>query len=245
MSQLITKIHCPNPNHQDDTESCAVYDDGHGYCFGCGTYFKDVGNDGPRIIDTNWIKSKSENIQEKIKYIKSLPTQQIRGLELPYDNRGYYVVWPDESYYKLRLWDNPNSKSRYVSPIGHTYRPFILLGCEYASADTPLVVVEGEINALSLRKAIHTPNIVSFGSASELGKPDSLMKEVFRDYRSIVVFVDNDPPGVAGALKFKEQLKEYCPDIRLYTLDRDFNDLLVSGGVDSVKEKVKNLGLRL
>jgi DNA primase len=34
-SVLLYKTNCPNPAHADPSPSFGVYDDGHGYCYGC------------------------------------------------------------------------------------------------------------------------------------------------------------------------------------------------------------------
>ncbi len=55
------------------------------------------------------------NVPDRVKYIEGLPTKLIRGLQLPYDNSGYYILWPSKNYYKRR---NHEGKPRYIGPAG-------------------------------------------------------------------------------------------------------------------------------
>lgn len=230
---LITKINCPDPAHTDNTPSCGVYSDGSAYCFGCFKYFKNVGLPGT-------IKKEvpKESIEETYKYIDTLPKVTYRGLEFPHDNNGYYITWPDRSYYKLRSWTATDSASRYKSPSGHSSKWLYLEGKEVGQ----LFIVEGEINAISLHKAYNKSSILSPGSAAGLGDQKIQRNlDFFRVYNSIIVFSDNDKAGVIGALKCKEILKEVNLNIRITLLDKDFNELLVEGGIHAIQEKLKSL----
>lgn len=236
MATLVTKINCPSPEHQDSTPSCGVYDDGSAYCFGCSTYFAKVEGFSP----SKQVRE-VENIEERIKYIENLPTVTFRGLEFPHDDRGYYILWPDRNYYKLRLWTSSDSDLRYVSPIGHSAPMFLLKQKERARTIT---LVEGEINALSLSLAYPTSTIVGLpGANTFFDRAMNARSDYFRHYSKIVVFVDEDPAGFTGAMRFKDLVKPLVPDISIGMLSTDFNDLLMKGGINAIQKQVENLGL--
>lgn len=229
MGTVVGKIKCLNPSHAEDTPSLAVYDDGSGWCFGCQSYFRDI--KAPVVVET--IK---DNLDEAMTYIGKLPMVNVRGLSFPHDKDGYYIVWPDRDYYKLRYWLPKGPK--YKGPKGHQKPPY----WARKVGSRTLALVEGEINAISLSGA------VSFDVLSPGGIGDFIngtMKDslhTFRGYDTIYVCVDKDV-GVTNALKFKELVKPFCQDVAIILLNQDFNQMLVDYGSEAFKEEVRKLGL--
>lgn len=226
------KIHCLNPAHTDDTPSMEIYSNG-GHCFVCGynSSLEEVTNEVP-IEEFEKIKKKEpENIEDKIRDIQSLTKRNIRGLNFHTDNFGYYLVWPDKTYYKKRLF---SGTPRYIGPSGHR-SPLLRLG----SDSKVLAIVEGEINALSLQEALkdYRVTIVSPGSANELLRH-------MNEYLTIgailaIVFVDRDPAGVVNGLELKRELLKHGKRVVLVALERDFNQILQEDGIKAVQEIFK------
>lgn len=168
-------------------------------------------------LPNNFIYTKPEetNIKDKMDYIASLPTKIIRGLQLPYDDQGYYIIWPSHNFYKKRLY---SGKSRYIGPSGHKVPLFICPGTE-----NHLVVVEGEINAASLYSVIWEGyKISSPGSAGELLRHINY----YLGYKKVTLYVDNDAAGIAHGYQVKEVLLKHKKHVNLVLLDKDFNDIL-------------------
>lgn len=240
---FIKKISCPSPEHEDSNPSCALYSDGSAYCFACNMYFKDV--EAP-IAVTAIQKKEIEDLDVKLTYIASLPTERIRGLEFHYDNSGYYVVWPNSAYYKLRAWAAIVDGSRYLSPLGHTKPLFVI---EHLTRTKTLVIVEGEINALSLAKANPPCDIVSPGGVGSFTDKTIVSSlPLFGYYDNIIICVDSDAPGLKGALGLKKLLYDngISADIVINLMETDFNQLLVEHGEnfkDIVKKEFKELGM--
>lgn len=239
MSQAIGKINCPAGTHEDRTPSCAVYEDGSGYCFSCQTYFNQV-QSYSLTIQSHGKTIQPDNLEEAFKYIDSLPHVEHRGLSFPYDNAGYYVVWPDKSYYKKRAWPAPDVV-KYIGPKGHTAPWFIVVD---RPTHQKLIFVEGEINALSLANVLGSDsgyNIISPGSLS--GFVDSRLKKsckLLSRYSKIILMLDSDR-GLEPALKCKRLLSELVPDIQIILMDEDWNDLLVKYGKEKAQEKFRTL----
>ena len=210
--------------------SLHVYHDG-AWCFVCG--FKcsldELGKEYAEEIKK--IKTKApENIEESIKKIDSLPKKEIRGFNLPCDESGTYLIWPDKSYYKLRRFDD---SPRYIGPRGHRAPLFIIEGSKHV-----LVVVEGEYNALSLKKIYEKndgPTIVSPGSASELTRH----WQYYLLYKKIYVIVDRDAAGVANGIKLRDDLRKKGKSVTLIALEEDFNDMLQRNGTEEIKIRLK------
>lgn len=217
------RITCTNPNHSDDTPSMTVYSDG-AYCFACGW------------IDSSTVdlKSKSkttENIEETFEYIQSLPTKSIRELTLPFDDSGYYILWPTSNYYKKRLW---LSGTRYLGPRGHR-APLLELG----QPGNRVIVVEGELNALSLQ-LIYPGKIVSPGSATEFTRHS---KQLLTIGSIFTIVVDRDIPGVVAGLKLQNFLRQNGKRVKLVAIEEDYNQILQDRGKDGLREAIKGLVL--
>lgn len=234
MAAFLYKIRCPDPDHEDSAPSCAVYSDGTGFCFSCNKYFKDLVEPAKEVI------KHVEDINEKIKYIENLPTTNTRGLVFPFDNDGYYIVWPNRDYYKLRRWTSIRGGDKYLSPSGHRKPVFGLLAPKVSQE---LIIVEGEINALSLHSQITHIDIACPGSASSF--TDATMLSVLPDlveYATILIVVDADVAGLTAALKLKELLQQNVLDVTIKLLEKDFNELLIDHGKD-FKDKLKSMDL--
>lgn len=235
------KIRCINPNHKDSTPSLHVYSDSM-YCFVCGYYSNSlevaIKSGEVTIEEIKKLKEKEpENVEEKIKEIQKLRTSKVRGLHLPSDQTGYYIVWPDKTYYKLRRYDD---RPRYVGPRGVRAPIFWLRSVSLRSK--VCVITEGELNALSLKQAFpdHRFDIVSPGSANELSRHTSF----YTRYDKLYIFVDRDPAGVYNGIRLKEALTEKGKRVILVALEKDFNDILQESGTQGIKETLrKELGI--
>lgn len=215
------------PHHKERTPSCVIYDD-HYYCFSCGAHGK-ASELGLKLGD---IKPREpEDIAKTLAYISSLPRTEIRGLNLPVDDKYYYVVWPDGSYYKRR--DKSGGPSKYLCPIGHS-KP--LFKADVKGRKT-LCIVEGEINALSL-SAIYPPfDVVSPGSATEFTSRKYLTE--YAKYDRFIIVADADPAGLKAAINLKSELLKRTPHVRTHLMGQDANDILVQQGPNVLRKEVE------
>lgn len=223
------RINCPY--HDDKTPSMYCYEE-FAHCFVCEAHVPvEEVLDGKEI---QRIKKEPENIQEKISYIKNLPRINIRGCSFPSDELGYYITWPDNNYYKCRTH---GKSTRYIGPNGHR-APIFNLGPNSAS----LVMVEGEINALSLEKgySVRKFNIASPGSANEI------MRHLpfYLTFDRISIIVDRDNAGVANGDALRRELIKHKKRVQLIACEKDINDILQTEGEEGVRKWAKeNLDL--
>lgn len=176
-------------------------------------------------------------------YIDDLPKQSIRSLNLHFDNTGYYIIWDYTPYYKLRLWDSPDLKSRYKSPLGHSKPVFAKLVKEPSRL---LVIVEGEINALSLAEAEGNFDIISPGGVSSFTDGEMLNELNNLDlYDTVLICTDQDQPGLKAALTLKKLLLAKDKLVFIKLMEKDFNQLLQDYGKEKFKEEVKSEFQRL
>lgn len=225
------KYHCPV--HKEDTPSAHVY--GNRFkCFGCGARGP-ITDLGLKPEDANEEKERFvENVAETFEYILSLPVREFRGLRFPCSGVGYYVCWADHSYYKLRLFNPRKSGDKYRSPSGVRKPPLILPG-----AGESLALVEGEINALSLKEAFPALHVVSPGGAGDFyGKGQEAYVRRYAEFPKIHIFTDNDKAGGQAAIEMKVRLlMSGAQDVRIHLLETDFNDTLVQEGLHGLKAR--------
>jgi hypothetical protein len=226
----MAKIHCPR--HNDENPSVEVYETA-GFCFsGCGVIpLEELGGVTPT-------PKPKEDIQAKLVYIDTLPVKDIRGVILPYDSTGYYLIWPNREYYLLRQWDK---EPKYIGPTGHQRPLYKILDSVPVKR---LFLVEGEYNALSLATAFEYDysDIISPGSAGEF---KHLHKHLTRLslYDTVYIIVDKDPAGVLAAIHAKSFLLGKIPNIKIIFTnpERDCNDILVTEGKDALRKEINKL----
>lgn len=226
------RVHCPK--HKDQNPSCEVYEDS-AWCFsGCGRVpLGELGLEGikqePRPI---------EDVEEALRRIGSLPVDVFRGFPLPYDSRGYYLVWDNAPYYKQRMF-SPGKGPKYVGPSGH--KPPLFWARNQGLGT--LFVIEGEFEALSAALAVVDWDVLSPGSASQFSS-QILIKTCLR-YYEVVVCTDSDPAGVKAAKDLASNLVYKVPILKVFYKDkeRDFNKILTTDGQEALREEIGK-GLR-
>lgn len=225
------------PRHQEETPSCVVYDT-TAYCFGCNTNIplEELG----LTPDYSRPKEPPEDLVKSLAKIDALPRALVRGFNLPIDENGYYLVWPERNYYKYRKFIN--SEPKYVGPKGHKTPLYQIKvkGCDSC------VVIEGEFNALSLTRVTVPSDIISPGSAGHFyGKDSETLLQFLRNYRKVFIIVDEDGPGVKAAIQLKVKLvAQGQPYTYISLWPKDANDILVQDGEEKLEERVReSLGL--
>lgn len=225
------KRHCPF--HDDSTESLHLYPD-HYHCFGCGAHGALEGlpeEAKPKSRSIHAFTAK-EDVSKKLAYIATLPRRVIRGLELPYDDKGYYLVYPNANYYVLRRWDADAGK-KYHNPAGHRKSLYL----PNTPGKGPLFVVEGQFNAATLDKCVPSATVCSPGAASDLVNPAFV--SFYLQYNDIIVIVDKDAAGVLAALKLKETLTKHGKNVYIHAMPEDFNQIYAEKGPEAVREEAR------
>lgn len=235
MSRKNKKYLCPR--HKEDTPSAHAYHDGY-KCYGCGATgpLSELGLPAGERIEYTYV----EDVAATITYIKSLPKKEIRGFPLHYNSRGYYLLWPSEEYYKLRI-EGADSGSKYRGPSGHSKPPFVI---SKGNGDH-LVLVEGEFNALSYGLCEPSATIISPGGAGDFysRNGESALK-TYSTYSRVDLVVDADAAGAQAAIETKAKLITLgCPEVKIHLVDKDFNDILVQDGKEALRGEVKRMGL--
>lgn len=215
------KILCPF--HNERTPSCVIYPD-HYFCFGCRKYGPLSDLEG--IVDLPEIKErKPEDLKKQMAYISRLEKKVVRGLELPVDETGYYIVWPGNRYYVKRYFEPRPGK--YYRPAGHRPPLFTAKWKSYRLG----YIVEGEMNALSVAEAVDS-TVVSPGSATNFTK----YLPYFKKFDKLVIVADRDNAGTLAAMELQNQLES---EKKVILMERDANDWLVRYGRKGLKRRLE------
>ncbi len=223
--------------HQESTPSLVQRKDGW-YCYGvCNKLYtnKEVEDRTGEHYEYEGEDDEKEDIFETFKYIKSLRNVEYRGLKFPADERGYFIVWPRDEFYKYRLF-TPGKGPKYIGPKGIKPPLFWAKCCGRQT----LAVVEGEISAMSISLAFPEWDVCSPGSATMFSM-DNLSKYLtqFKEYSRVVVILDEDAAGTKGLIEAKAYLLYKIPFISFMQMSPDPNDVLCDYGKDKLREIVQ------
>ena len=200
-------------------------------------------------IDANILKPLTDEIVTYFA-IRGISRQTLDDFKVSADDKGN-IVFP---FFR-------NKELEYVKfrkPVKHTKdsgpkewqlpdtKP-ILFGMDNISFNKPLFITEGEIDALSLYESgVH--NVVSVPSGSKNLDWILLCYDWLQKFNEIVVFGDNDAPGIQMVSDIKNRLGEdRCMDVPDYPrliIDgkdygrncKDANEILYAYGPQAVKE---------
>lgn len=211
--------------HDDHDPSMTIYGM-WAHCWVCGAHILtselELNDYEQRVLP----KQEPTNIPKKIEYIESLPVKNIRGLDLHYDNLGFYVVWPTKNYYKCRKW---HGKPKYIAP-SKVKAPLWV----YPGSAKHLVVIEGELNAATIHNIVFGSfKICSPGSAAEFARHI----KYFLQYKRITLILDHDAAGIVHGCLVRNLLHQHGKHATLVTVTQDYNDLLQTKGEEAVRKK--------
>lgn len=233
------RIRCPFHNERTASLVRRKHDF---YCYGsCSKAYtiQEVAEKGI-ALDYEEDYDREEDIEEKLTYIKSLPLRPQRGLAFPTDERGYFILWHDGTFYKYRRF-NPGTGPKYLAPKGH----YIPLFWARKNSNQTLAIVEGEINALSIAKAVETWDVCSVGSATKFNL-ETLSRYLpeFSRYSRVVVVLDDDAAGQKALNKVKAFFLYKIPFVNYLLLSPDANEILVEKGEKVLREKLQGNNFR-
>lgn len=228
-----TKIKCPF--HQDKTASLAIYEETNSYfCFGCGA----TGSSGQlytqsRPTQVNTHSDRREDLEQAFQYIFGLPKRPFRGLEFHCDATGYYIVWPDLTYYKKRMFDDKEVK--YIGAKGHV-KPWFWVSKGYSTDVSQVVVLEGEINAISGRRVLSLDFVSPGGSGdftSKYTREQGLTQLL--SYDKILLVADKDAAGAKAVIGLNNLLMEAGKSPKYLLMAKDANQILVEDGKEALR----------
>lgn len=230
---MVKRYKCPK--HKENTPSAIVYGDYY-YCFGCSARgsIEELGLSASDVTDDRYV----EDLNETLKYARGLPHRNIRGLDFPSDGGGYFILWPDSTYYKYRRFDSGSDKAKYRNPAGHSQTLFVAKN----KTKGDLIVIEGEINALSIAQVADCGVVSPGGVGNFSGKKGDDVVKYARPFDRVFIICDNDNAGASAAMKLKIALVasgKHKTFIELWNTDA--NDILTTHGREKLKQNTDHV----
>ncbi len=230
-SIALYKVNCPS--HQDDTASLAVYSDGHGYCYGCSTYFPDyakpefhveVQEEAVRqnaLPPLPWalvegycevLHGEFSNRKQWL-YRRGLTPSTIREYHLGHNGIAFTIpIFNDDGHVlgiKFRrdeeLDPDGNVDPKYWGLKG--YSKVQLYGTWQDLTDKEVILCEGELDALRLLQEMGQGRFSILSSTGGAGGFNNDLAEALASVRNILLAFDQDEPGLQGATRAAHLLR--------------------------------------
>lgn len=239
-SSFLYKESCPECGSRDNL---ARYSDGHGYCFGCQHY-----EPGDTVTDTEQQPRPFES-KELIDEGTPMPLSA-RGLSLETcEHWGYgvtefrgskvqvanYRVNGVVVAQKIR-W--PNKDFRF---LGNTREAGLYGQHLWREGSKRVVITEGEIDALSVSQAQGNKYpVVSVPNGAQGAKKSlSLQIKWLLTFEEVILFFDNDEPGIKAAQECALLFPPgKCKIAKLHPQYKDANDALKAGDTGAIIEAI-------
>lgn len=230
------------PFHAEKTESLVQYEGGW-FCYGA-CHKRYTSEEVETKIGVKYEyeeqETETEDLNERFEYIRSLPNEAHRGLIFPTDARGYFICWPNGTYYKYRV-QNPGKGSKYLGPRG--IKPPLFWGKQRNRSQ--LAIVEGEINALSVAEVMPEWDVCSPGSATMFNAINlSKYLTIFLKYTKIIVILDRDTAGTKGLIESKAFFLYKHPFVDYIQIKPDANEVLVESGKEELRKILQGTNRR-
>ncbi|MDM0006465.1 toprim domain-containing protein [Variovorax sp. J22G73] len=238
-STLVCKGPCPDCGSSD---ACATYDDGHTYCFSCGSYGH---GDGERTAVS---RAPSDLIRGEYKDLTK------RGIDASTCKLWGYMVGKNRDGEPVQLATYCDTMGEPVAQKMRTKdKEFMVLGSLkkaglygqhlWRSGGKKVIITEGEIDALTVSQAqANRWPVVSVPNGAQ-GAKKALAAQLdwLKSFEEIVLWFDNDEPGRDAA----EECARILPmgKVKIITTPdglKDANDLLREKGMKAVTDATWN-----
>lgn len=223
--------------HNEETASMQIYSDGWAHCFGCGAHIHVDKLPGDYKLREVPPEAEPEDLVAAYEYIDFLPLKKVRGLMLPCDEFSYFITWPEKDYYKRRFFD-PGRGPKYVGAKGHT-KPWLVAN---QSGPGPVILVEGEINALSIAAACPEVNVISPGGAGDFYAKKSVSRLLhLANCSKIVLIADRDQAGAKALIEVKGHIDTPERQSKWLLMGDDANEVLEREGKEALRRIIREV----
>ena len=221
---ILAKQPCPVCPSSD---AYHVYDDGHSYCFSCGAYFSNEGNE------------LSDNFTYEFIPLRGLTEATLRAYDVKskIDQEGKPISigfrYPNDAY-KVRLLAE---KEFYWSKNSEGQTGVGLFGRDKFEAGRHryVTITEGEFDALSLYQVLQSP-VVSVQSATSAVRDCTADLDWLQSFDRVYICFDNDGPG-REALRSVANLFDYNKVYHVKLVKhKDANEYLKAGESDELRQ---------
>jgi twinkle protein len=243
-SQYTHKEPCPKCGSKDNL---ARYSDGHGYCFGCEYYEHGKEDDGPSHTGNH---KEAKPVAEALRPYFEAEVRAIRPRGISEEtcrHYGYRIgslagspvhlapYYKDGSLVGLKV----RGKDKAFSTLGDMKSPEFFGQQQVRATGKMIVVTEGEIDCLSVSQCLKTWPVVSLPSgAPSAAKAFRNNLEFLDGYETVVIWFDNDEPGIKASKECAELLPPGKAKIVQIAGAKDANELLLQNRVGDIVNAV-------
>ncbi|MGY6517450.1 MAG: DnaB-like helicase C-terminal domain-containing protein [Lysobacteraceae bacterium] len=246
-SQYLHKEACPECGSQDNL---ARYDDGHGYCFGCGYREPAKGETGKSGSSGAAADDPKPRRNKDLLATGDFVRLPSRGLEEPVMRRYGYHVTQMSGGRMVQVADYRRDGVVVAQKVRGKNKQFTFLGepkkagffgQHIQARGRRLFVTEGEIDALSLAQCLDLKwPVVSVPNGAQ-GASKTVRQEIefLEQFDEVVFCFDMDEPGIAAATECATLLtpgKAYIAELPA----KDANEALVEGKKEELIRAVWN-----
>ncbi|MFH5834525.1 AAA family ATPase [Proteiniclasticum sp. C24MP] len=144
----------------------------------------------------------------------------------------------------IKLKNMKGDKPKYLSVTGSD---FGLYNKDFLNQEEPLVITEGEIDAISVYEAGYK-NVVSVGTGgSSLDKLFRKEERYLQGFKALIIFSDVDEVGKAMRKAFLEKFGYLVkfPDAEEYKGCKDANEILLQHGKEQILKIIKSASVKV
>lgn len=152
------------------------------------------------------------------------------NIAMPYTENGQVVLMKFRPPHKPKQGEKKGWKEKGGKPV--------FWGMDECSMDKPLVICEGEMDALALDEC-GIPNVVSVPNGAEDLTCVDLCWDWLDGFRKVILWTDNDEPGI----KLQRNLITRLGAWRCYVVvnkRKDANEALLLDGKDAIRHAIKH-----
>jgi DNA polymerase III delta prime subunit len=238
MSECVDYEPCPGCGSSDNL---ARYSDGHGYCFGCRTYFHADGRTEKREDSAAPADPRFEPVAGDYRAIPA------RGLDIDDCRHWGYQITNTSPNLHIMNWRDAHGRliaqkfrdrDKNFTWIGDTNAALLYGQWLWPSKGKSVVVTEGELDAISVSKSFgHKWPVVSLpNGCGSLKKGLAKSYDWLDGFEKIVLWFDADEPGQ----KAVAQAVELLPPGKVWIARapegcKDANDTLREHGTDAIR----------
>ena len=232
-SNLLTKGPCSSCGSSD---ACAVYDDGHTFCFSCETHtngtrmetsMSDNSNELGRIVE-QWQRSSAKAMPER-----ALPSGAVGKYGAVVTDTHHYYPYFKEDQAEPVAFKVRHIKDKTFRVVGSLKDAGLFGQHRYGSGSQKrVVVVEGECDAIAAAALLNqdTPVVSLKGGAAAAGRDFKEAYDFLDSFSEVVLCFDADDAGKAGVEKAAEVFAGKLKIVKLNPkLGKDANDYLKAG----------------
>lgn len=234
---------CQSLGGDTANDNQVVYEDYSSYCFACGWVVSNKDNKTTNYIEKDMLE-KTDKIDLSDRGISKAVAEKY-GVFSTIQNGKSLNVFPvfDTSGKQVKQKIKEIGNKKYQTQLGDT-KTNTLFGQHIfnPSQNIPIIITEGEEDALAAHDMLGYPAVTSIKGANSLREAITENLEWLSGFKHVVLCFDNDDPGIKATSECVELFEP--GKVRVATLPlKDANDMLLAGRQEEFKKCIWNASI--